>query len=72
MKEYKKPILFSMRGAHAAVPAAILAAAPALIGAASAVGVAAVGATAAARAVKSYGSERDETVFDHLEPIAVI
>lgn len=68
-----------MRGAHAAVPAAILAAAPTLVaaapqlvGAAAAVGVAAVNATAAARAVKSYGSERDETVFDHLEPIAVI
>lgn len=68
MKHYKKPVLCSMKGIRAAVPAAVVAALPV----ASAVGVAAVSATAAARAVKQYGDFRNVISSDSLEPVVLI
>lgn len=72
MKQYKKPCVCSMKGGYAAVPAAVLAALPTVVGAASAVGVAAVGATTAAKAVKQYGDFRNVISSDSLDPVVLI
>lgn len=71
MKQYKKPCVCSMKGGYAAAPA-VVAALPAVVGAAGAVGVAALNATAAARAVKQYGDFRNVISSDSLEPVALI
>lgn len=72
MKQYKKPYVCSMKGGYAAVPASVIAALPAVVGTAAAVGVAAVNATTAARAVKQYGDFRNVNSSDSLEPVVLI
>ena len=72
MKQYKKPYVCSMKGGYAAVPASVIAALPAVVGTSAAVGVAAVNATTAAKAVKQYGDFRNVISSDSLEPVVLI
>lgn len=73
MKTYNKPKLFSFSRSHAAVPAAVVAALPAVTAVAAGVSAASLAvAGAAVAAKKMVGDDRAEKDVEALIPVEVI